>query len=82
MAPPVHNVQPTNQHKIATCSIGANLINTYGSAYLDNGDNRPGLCIEMALETAHSRGVMADDVGLDMRKSYIASQQGICEFAV
>ena len=47
------------------CQLDAQLINAYGAAYLKTtGNNRPGICADLALDITRQRNIMKDDVGL------------------
>ena len=70
------------KHVQNICGLGAQLINTYGSAYLKTtGNNRSGICADLALDVARQRNIMKDEVGIAMRQDYSTHQQGICQFA-
>lgn len=72
----------TGQSQLAaTCGVGATFITEYGT-YLEAVGDRPILCANLALGAARQRGIMAPDVGLDMRQRYIGAQQEICRFTV
>ena len=64
----------------ATCSTGATFITEYGTAYLETVGDQPVLvlCADLALGAAQRRGIIANDVGIDMRQRYIGVQQEIC----
>ena len=71
------------KHTQNLCSLGAKLITTYGSVYLKTtGNNRSGICADLALDMARQRNIMEDNVSIVMRQDYLVHQQGICQFAI